>query len=227
MTCDDVCNFGIVQMSSHMKMHHNTGRSLLNRFSVSWKPSTLRLSKDSFWYFCAGGTQRHNPTFFGSRSVWHIFAPYLPGNEVRYITPIKFQEQVKSVASRACWKTHIDDRKRMNVISPPHPTPLHSAPPHIHAQRKITCVWDGNKSGKTCCAQNYCKNACLVQVAISVANINNYNYGPSGCSSDWGIKETLWDTVGKNREHRPCTCKVKSSGAVQPVLQPCRKRRPS
>ena len=134
MTCDDVCNFGIVQMSSHMKMHHNTGRSLLNRFSVSWKPSTLRLSKDSFWYFCAGGTQRHNPTFFGSRSVC-----YLPGNEVRYITPIKFQEQVKSVASRACWKTHIDDRKRMNVISPPHPTPLRPAP-HTCTAQNYLCV---------------------------------------------------------------------------------------
>ena len=34
------------------------------------------------------------------------------------------------------------------------------------------------------------------------------------------------DTVGEKKEHRPCTCQGKSS-AVQPMLRPCRKRRPS
>ena len=86
----------------------STCRSVLNLFATSWKPSPLRLSKDGLWCFCAMGTQKHNPTFIGSKTCLTPLCPlsaweWTAGSHSR----IKFQEQVKSVASRTCWKTPV------------------------------------------------------------------------------------------------------------------------
>ena len=97
-----------VQSFSDMKMHQTHAQINTEPFFMSWKPSPLRLSKNSLCCFCAIRTQRQNPTFFGSKICLPMFdislLPIFLGMYFYRHPKLQFQERGKSVASRACWK---------------------------------------------------------------------------------------------------------------------------
>ena len=79
----------------------------------------------------------------------------------------KFQERVKSVASRACCKTHIEmnANERTSLVHPT-PTPLQKC----NTQHNVR---DGKKSvNKSKICLDYFKNTCFVQVLLSFSSLN-------------------------------------------------------
>ena len=99
-------NLAYVQRFSDMKMHQTHAQINTEPFFMSWKPSPLRLYKNSLCCFCAIRTQRHNPTFFGSKICLPMYEisllPIFLGMYFYRHPKLQFQERGKSVASRAC-----------------------------------------------------------------------------------------------------------------------------